>query len=339
MFNRGKMRRLREKNSDLQARNDALGAKVASLEDEVSAYKQKISNISNEAVNIKLIVKTVNALCDDPHYDEWDNHPAAMVLVQQTRAYCDTVMFQRSLENVPDDLVATEDKKDYEHQISVCDDFAYDWEKDWLQGQEIQKNRAWQRIYGKTYRDNPLFPPMQTDDFDSEKFAQFSRKEYESLVRSTDTPETDRIVIEPGIDAIYAEPWNYIRLTEWDCGLKRVATENWAKYEKMGFVFYWPFCMTSVESAGNHSAATACLYHKPLLAVGETEMHATTYIDYRESELFHRVDSDGTYWLKDGEPYCMVSGRQRAVVWAILHAIMESKGPVRYKGVSLNGNE
>ena len=159
------------------------------------------------------------------------------------------------------------------------------------------------------------------------------------MVRKTAALESERIPIEPGVDAIYTEPWSYIKLRDDKRGWKRVPADHWAKYDNQDFWFCWPFCVAIVVRAGNHSAAVASLYHKPLLAGGENEMHATTYTDYRESELFHRVDSDGTYWLKDGEPYCMVSDRQRAVVWAILHAIMESKNPVRYKGVSLNGNE
>lgn len=60
---------------------------------------------------------------------------------------------------------------------------------------------------------------------------------------------------------------------------------------------------------------------------------------YCKSEIFHRVTSDGVYWFKDEEPYCMVSNRQKAVIWMILHTIMDAEYPIRYKGIPLNEKE
>ena len=68
-------------------------------------------------------------------------------------------------------------------------------------------------------------------------------------------------------------------------------------------------------------------------------MYADTYMDYGKSEIFHRVTSDGVYWFKDEEPYCMVSNRQKAVIWMILHTIMDAEYPIRYKGIPLNEKE
>ena len=102
---------------------------------------------------------------------------------------------------------------------------------------------------------------MQTDDFDSEKFAQFGREKYESLVRSTDAFETDLIVIEPGIDAIYAELWSYIRLTEWDCGLKRVTTKRLGKIQENGFHVILAFLHDHCGGYRQASTFTARLCH------------------------------------------------------------------------------
>lgn len=51
------------------------------------------------------------------------------------------------------------------------------------------------------------------------------------------------------------------------------------------------------------------------------------------------MTSDGVYWFKDEEPYCMVSNRQKAVIWMILHTIMDAEYPIKYKGIQLNENE
>lgn len=51
------------------------------------------------------------------------------------------------------------------------------------------------------------------------------------------------------------------------------------------------------------------------------------------------VTSDGVYWFKDEEPYCMANNRQKAVIWMILHTIMGAEYPIKYKGIQLNENE
>lgn len=115
--------------------------------------------------------------------------------------------------------------------------------------------------------------------------------------------------------------------------------DYWGKWDNMEYEFYWPFCLTTVGRAGNHSIAVACLYHESILACGETNMYADTYMDYGKSEIFHRVTSDGVYWFKDEEPYCMANNRQKAVIWMILHTIMGAEYPIKYKGIQLNENE
>ena len=316
-------RRLRWENEDLKKQKDT-------LKDEVSVYRQKIECATG---HVNPLVKTVEALCTNPEYDKWDNHPAAMILVQSTRAYSDAAMFQE-LDNVPG-LAGPEEKAEHEHQNTMRDGI----QKNHEITKQQSKNEAWNRTYGKSYNHNePLFPPMQADEFDSDEFVRFSREEYESMIESTATvaPESERIAIEPGIAAIYAQPWGYDRLTEDSRGLKRVSNDYWGKWAGAEYRFAWPFLLTTVEGSGHHSAAVACLYHKPILICGRTEMHADIYEDYRKSEIFHRITSDGVYWLKDEKPYCRVSDVQKAVIWMILHTIMEAPYPIRYKGVEIN---
>lgn len=315
-------RRLRWENEDLRKQKDT-------LKDEVSAYRQKIECATGH-VNINLLIKTVEALCANPEYDEWANHPAAMILVQNTRAYSDVAMF-RDLRNVPG-LAGPEEKAEHEHQNTMRDDIREKYE---TIKQQLE-NEALDRTYGKSYDHNkPLFPPVQADEFDSDEFVRFSREEYASMIEAMVAPESERIAIESGIDAIYAQPWGYDRLTKDSRGLKRVSNDYWRKCASAKYRFAWPFLLTTV-TAGHHSAAVACLYHKPILICGETEMHADIYEDYRESEIFHRVTSDGVYWLKDEKPYCRVFDVQKAAIWMILHTIMEAPYSIRYKGVEIN---
>lgn len=58
-----------------------------------------------------------------------------------------------------------------------------------------------------------------------------------------------------------------------------IMDDYWGKWDNMEYKFYWPFCLTTVGKAGNHSIAVACLYHESILACGETNMYADTYMD------------------------------------------------------------
>ncbi len=318
-------RRLRWENEDLRKQKDT-------LKDEVSAYRQKIECATG---HVNPLVKTVEALCANPEYNKWDNHPAAMILVQNTRAYSDAAMFQKSLSHDAE-LAVQNDTPDYPQHPGMVD-MRGEIRKGEARWESDRRTKAWERSYGTPYKHNePLFPPMQADEFDSDEFVRFSREEYASMIEAMVAPESERIAIEPGIDAIYAQPWGYDRLTEDSRGLKRVSNDYWRKWAGAEYRFAWPFLLTTVEGSGHHSAAVACLYHKPILICGETEMHADIYEDYRESEIFHRVTSDGVYWLKDEKPYCRVSNVQKAVIWMILHTIMEAPYSIRYKGVEIN---
>lgn len=62
------------------------------MEAEVSAYEQKIEC---STTHVAPLVRMIEKLCADSRYAEWDNHPAAMILIQQTRAYFDTIMFHK----------------------------------------------------------------------------------------------------------------------------------------------------------------------------------------------------------------------------------------------------
>lgn len=257
-----------------------------------------------------------------------------MILVQQTRAYFDTIMFQGLKIS---ESTGLEEKPDREVQnVSLVNPVP-----DQKIVESRRKTEAWQKVYGRSYTDigKLPFPPMQADDFDSGKFVEFSSDEYKSMIIGVKASESERIVIDPGIDAICTEPWGYERLTEDKRGLSRVMHDYWGKWDNMEYEFYWPFCLTTVGKAGNHSIAVACLYHESILACGETNMYADTYMDYRKSEIFHRVTSDGVYWFKDEKPYCMASNRQKAAIWMILHTIMGAEYPIKYKGIQLNENE
>ena len=67
-------RRPRWENEDLRKQKDT-------LKDEVSVYRQKIECATGH-VNINPLIETVEALCTNPEYDKWANHPAATILVR-----------------------------------------------------------------------------------------------------------------------------------------------------------------------------------------------------------------------------------------------------------------
>jgi len=46
-------------------------------------YRQKIECATG---HVNPLVKTVEALCTNPEYDKWDNHPAATILVRLSSA-------------------------------------------------------------------------------------------------------------------------------------------------------------------------------------------------------------------------------------------------------------
>ena len=71
-------RRPRWENEDLRKQKDT-------LKDEVSVYRQKIECATGH-VNINPLIKTVEALCTNPEYDKWANHPAATILVRLSSA-------------------------------------------------------------------------------------------------------------------------------------------------------------------------------------------------------------------------------------------------------------
>lgn len=331
MFIGRKAKKLRKENLDLREQCKSQKGRLADLEAEVSAYEQKIEC---STTHVAPLVRMIEKLCADFRYAGWDNHPAAMILIQQTRAYFDTIMFHKL--EIPE-FTGLKEKPDREVQnVSLVNPVP-----DRKTVESRRKAEAWQKVYGRNYTDigEPPFPPMQADDFDSGKFVEFSSDEYKSMIIGVKASESKRIAIEPGIDAICTEPWGYERLTEDKRGLGRVMHDYWGKWDNMEYEFYWPFCLTTVGKAGNHSIAVACLYHESILACGETNMYADTYMDYGKSEIFHRVTSDGVYWFKDEEPYCMVSNRQKAVIWMILHTIMDAEYPIKYKGIQLNENE
>ncbi len=102
------------------------------------------------------------------------------------------------------------------------------------------------------------------------------------------------------------------RLTEDKRGLGRVMHDYWGKWDNMEYEFYWPFCLDYRRKSWQpqYCRGVACLYHESILACGETNMYADTYMDYGKSEIFHRVTSDGVYWFKDEEP--LLYGQQQA---------------------------
>lgn len=71
-------RRPRWENEDLRKQKDT-------LKDEVSVYRQKIECATGH-VNINPLIETVEALCTNPEYDKWANHPAATILVRLSSA-------------------------------------------------------------------------------------------------------------------------------------------------------------------------------------------------------------------------------------------------------------
>lgn len=91
MFIGHKLKKLRRENLDLREQCKSQKSRLANLEAEVSAYEQKIEC---STTHVAPLVGMIENLCADSRYAEWDNHPAAMILVQQTRAYFDTIMFQ-----------------------------------------------------------------------------------------------------------------------------------------------------------------------------------------------------------------------------------------------------
>lgn len=313
---------LYKKNCDLRERNTQLDRDVYRLEGEVSAYKRKIERSD---INVLSITKIVRELCADPRFDsdKLDSHPAAMLLVQQTRAYYDMLMFRGHMGEFPSTSSTSKE----------ADRHPEDDESAQQAAKQRRENDAAERIYGK---DALFWPPRQTDGFNPEEFVKFSQEEYKSL-KGTPAANPERIAIEPGFDAICnIDLWNYKRLAGED-GVEKAINNQWKRTRNTKYYFYWPFCLIYRESAGNHCTAAAWLYHKPFLVSGETEMYADVYVDYRESEIFHRITSDGIYWLKDGKPYCVVWSEQRAIIWMILHTIMEEKQhPIKYKGVPLN---
>lgn len=92
MFIGHKLKKLRRENLDLREQCKSQKSRLANLEAEVSAYEQKIEC---STTHVAPLVRMIEKLCADSRYAEWDNHPAAMILIQQTRAYFDTIMFHK----------------------------------------------------------------------------------------------------------------------------------------------------------------------------------------------------------------------------------------------------
>ena len=206
MFIGHKLKKLRRENLDLREQCKSQKSRLANLEAEVSAYEQKIEC---STTHVAPLVRMIEKLCADSRYAEWDNHPAAMILIQQTRAYFDTIMFHKL--EIPEST-GLEEKPDREVQnVSLVNPVP-----DQKTVESRRKAEAWQKVYGRNYTDIDKlpFPPMQADDFDSGKFVEFSSDEYKSMIIGVKASESERIVIDPGIDAICTEPWGYERLTE-----------------------------------------------------------------------------------------------------------------------------
>ncbi len=88
-----KQKKLRKENLDLREQCKSQKGRLADLEAEVfSAYEQKIEC---STTHVAPLVRMIEKLCADSRYAGWDNHPAAMILIQQTRAYFDTIMFHK----------------------------------------------------------------------------------------------------------------------------------------------------------------------------------------------------------------------------------------------------
>ena len=173
MFIGHKLKKLRRENLDLREQCKSQKSRLANLEAEVSAYEQKIEC---STTHVAPLVRMIEKLCADSRYAEWDNHPAAMILIQQTRAYFDTIMFHKL--EIPEST-GLEEKPDREVQnVSLVNPVP-----DQKTVESRRKAEAWQKVYGRNYTDIDKlpFPPMQADDFDSGKFG-YVKTEVETSV-------------------------------------------------------------------------------------------------------------------------------------------------------------